>query len=1067
MSSHLTSMFIPEVVSLRSQTNPNHPFYVYAKPDPSDEIVSITNFEFARATHRAAQLLRPNSEGADGQVVAILALSDTVLYQTLVVGLITANLIPFPISPRNSPVAVLNLLRKTSCHRLIATRTTLQSLLAGLQHELVQVEPNFPLSVEEVPSLAQIYPNLGCETPDCAFELYPSEPNRPSLDDICIYLHSSGSTGLPKPIAQTHRTLMQWASNGLIQEIRDKLPHPVAMMPLPTFHLMGLYGHLMQTIYGGITAALYPPTALTPEALPVFPTPDNILANTRKTNSKMTITLPALLAVWSTSPEALAFLKTLSYIGFGGGCLPRRLGDALLKAGLNIRALYGASEIGCISSILPSKGDEEEWEWLHFSEKIPLRWVPQGDGTFECQVLHSDTYAPSVENLSDTRGYATSDLFVNHPEKKHLWKIVGRTDDVIIHLSGENTVPAPIEDVVMSSPHVAAAIMFGRDKSQTGILIEPTPKESIDIGNPAQVAAFIDKLWPIIEEANSIAPKFSRIFRDMVVFTSPEKSLPRSAKGTVLRKAALAAFEREIEAAYDNVEEPAKIDSQHGPTLWDTVSIQQWLVQLVADLLEGAVISPDRDLFEQGFDSLCAAFLKLRVVGAMRSSKDTSVQDATSHITQNPVYLYRTISQLAHFLSGLVTGTRQTVVDSKQVIDEMILKYTSGLSPSTSVSSTTIPATVLLTGSTGSLGSQILASLVKDSRVTKIYAFNRPSAERSLAERHQTIFSDRGLDIALLDSPKLVFVEGEINQPCFGVSQDVYDAMRNSVTVIIHNAWTLDFNLPLASFEDHISGTRRLIDFALSCARPPAFIFTSSISSVLSDGTSTDASVVASSTTGYGESKFVAEQILAKSGLHAACLRIGQISGALPKGAWSTTDWFPILVKTSITLGHLPEANALVSWIDFETVAQAVLDVAFDSCEDPKCPFSILNLVHPQPVPWNFVMASVRDVIKAKRIGDSPAMRLVDFSEWCAELESFSIGRKSTTDYASLPGIKLLDFFSSLAKTSSGSADSEFGGLDLNTDEIQAVSSSVRSARKLGTEDVARWLEYWTSTGFL
>ncbi|KAJ7446336.1 putative aminoadipate reductase, partial [Mycena latifolia] len=1066
------STFIPDAVFLQSQTNPTHPLFVYAKPDPSEEIVSITSLEFARATHRAAQVLRPNREGQDGQVVAIIALADTLLYQALIVGLMTANLVPFPISPRNSPTAVVSLLRKSSCHRILATCATLKPLFAGVQQELVQTEPNFSLKIEELPSLAQIYPNLGSETADCAFEPYMAQSAPPSLDDLCIYLHSSGSTGLPKPIAHSHRTLMQWASTGPVEEIRDAYPHPVAAMPLPSFHLIGIYGLLLKPVYGGITIALYPPTALTPEALPIFPSPDNILAHTRKTHSKVMFTLPALLALWSNSPEAIAFLKTLAFIAFGGGCLPRRLGDALVRAGLKIQTVYGATEFGTISSMLPYPEDKHEWEWFRFSDKVNVRWMPQGDGTFECQVLHSENYTLSVNNLSDVKGYATSDLFVQHPEKKHLWKIVGRTDDVIVHLSGENTVPAPMEDIIMSSPLVAAAIIFGRDQNQTGILIEPVPGVQIDVEDAVQVTDLRNKLWTVIEEANSAAPKFSRIFPEMVIFTPSTKPLPRAGKGTVMRKAALAAYATEIEALYEAIEKPGLIESLNAPTVWDSTGIQQWLLNLATDLSQGAVISPDGDLFEHGFDSLSAAFLQLRVVGAMRSSKNPSVQNAASGVTQNAVYSYRTISELASFLASIVAGTTQAVVDSKKVIDEMILKYTSPPAPSTSLpSTTTTPATVLLTGSTGSLGSQILASLIKDSRVTNIYAFNRPSAERSLAERHQAIFTDRKLDIALLGSPKLVFVEGEINQPCFGLAPDVYDTLRNSVTLIIHNAWTLDFNLPLASFEHHISATHKLIDFVRSCAGRPTFIFTSSITSVMSDaadGPATDASLIASSATGYGQSKFVAEQILAKSGLHVACLRIGQICGTLPKGAWAISDWFPILVKTSITLGRLPEANGLVSWIDFETVAQAVLDVSFDPSAETKGLFAILNLVHPRPVDWNFVLASARDIISSKIIGGSTKpLQLVKFSDWLAELEAFATRRNSAIDYEKLPGIRLLDFFSKLSAASSGSLESEFGGFNLATDEIQAVSPAVKSVGKITSENVEAWLGYWRSTGFI
>ncbi|KAJ7077669.1 putative aminoadipate reductase, partial [Mycena belliarum] len=1082
------SMFIPEAIAYQSRTNPAHPFYVYAKPDPSDEIVTITSLEFARATHRAAHLLRPNRNGADGEVVAIIALSDTTLYEALIVGLITANLIPFPISPRNTPAAVVNLVQKSGCHRVLATCTTLQPLVAGIRNELAQVAPDFELLIQEVPSLLEIYPTLGAEDSDAASELYPAHPAPLSPEDICIYLHTSGSTGLPKPIAHSHRTLMHWASSGVVEEVRDAYPHPVAAMPIPGFHLIGIYGLLLKPIYGGITIALYPPTALTPGALPVFPSPDNILANTRKTKSRVMFTLPALLAIWAKSPDAIEFLKTLSFIAtqliqaFGGGCLPQRLGNALAAAGLKIQAVYGATEFGSITSMLPYKEDVNEWEWFRFSSKVKLRWMPQGDGTYECQVLHTEDYNLSVANLPDIRGYATSDLFVNHPQKKHLWKIVGRADDVIVHQSGENTVPAPMEDVINSSPLVAAAVMFGRDHNQAGILIEVEPSSQIDVTDSAQVLALREKLWPIIEEANSVAPKYSRIFPEMVLFTSPTKPLPRSGKGTVMRKAALLVFAAKIEALYETMESSGGSASVAVPTAWDASSIQRWLLELTADLVQGGTrISPDVDLFEQGFDSLSAAFLRLRVVSAMQSSKDPAVRNAASGVTQNTVYLFRSVSGMTVFLGGLVSGVACAVMRPKVAMDEMISKYTSALPPLPSLSNATssLPlATVLLTGSTGSLGSQILATLVEDERVAKIYAFNRPSKATTLVQRQEAIFNDRGLDIALLESPKLVLIEGEINRDNLGLSADIYSRMLSSITLIIHNAWTLDFNLPLASFKQHVSGTRNLIHFARSCDAPPRFIFTSSVTSGfldIGDTASTDASLVASAATGYGQSKYVAEQILAKSGLDVVCLRIGQISGALPKGAWAISDWLPILVKTSVTLGRLPKANGVrdillpvglkvVSWIDFRTVARAVLDVAF-SCATRRPQCSILALVHPRPVAWNFVMTAVRECLISS--SEKRPLPLVEFREWLAELESAATQRGGKSEHESLPGIKLLEFFSKLSVLSCGSLEAEFAGIDLVTEEIQAASPAVREAKAIDTEQVDAWVAYWRSTGFL
>ena len=41
-------------------------------------------------------------------------------------------------------------------------------------------------------------------------------------------------------------------------------------------------------------------------------------------------------------------------------------------------------------------------------------------------------------------------------------------------------------------------------------------------------------------------------------------------------------------------------------------------------------------------------------------------------------------------------------------------------------------------------------------------------------------------------------------------------------------------------------------------------------------------------------------------GVHATVVRIGQACGPKATGAWSISEWVPILVKSSITLGYFP-----------------------------------------------------------------------------------------------------------------------------------------------------------------
>lgn len=109
--------------------------------------------------------------------------------------------------------------------------------------------------------------------------------------------------------------------------------------------------------------------------------------------------------------------------------------------------------------------------------------------------------------------------------------------------------------------------MFGRGKMQPGILVElhgfcavhpEDESESIELRNkiwyvtPCTSCMFrgIDLRRPTVAEANTNAPTFAKIFKEMVIFTDPAKPLPRTLKGTIMRKQALALYSDAIEELY-------------------------------------------------------------------------------------------------------------------------------------------------------------------------------------------------------------------------------------------------------------------------------------------------------------------------------------------------------------------------------------------------------------------------------------------------------------------------------------------------------------------------------------
>jgi len=51
----------------------------------------------------------------------------------------------------------------------------------------------------------------------------------------------------------------------------------------------------------------------------------------------------------------------------------------------------------------------------------------------------------------------------------------------------------------------------------------------------------------IVDEANKVAPAFSKIFKEMRLISSPDKPLPQAGKGTTMRKATLSLYDQEID----------------------------------------------------------------------------------------------------------------------------------------------------------------------------------------------------------------------------------------------------------------------------------------------------------------------------------------------------------------------------------------------------------------------------------------------------------------------------------------------------------------------------------------
>jgi len=86
------SVTLPETVDFHRKHNPTVPVYVFIE-DGASNVTEVTHLEFGRACDRVAHHLRSGRHGPEREVVAVLALSDSLLYQTVVIGIMRAGFI--------------------------------------------------------------------------------------------------------------------------------------------------------------------------------------------------------------------------------------------------------------------------------------------------------------------------------------------------------------------------------------------------------------------------------------------------------------------------------------------------------------------------------------------------------------------------------------------------------------------------------------------------------------------------------------------------------------------------------------------------------------------------------------------------------------------------------------------------------------------------------------------------------------------------------------------------------------------------------------------------------------
>ncbi|CUA71917.1 L-aminoadipate-semialdehyde dehydrogenase [Rhizoctonia solani] len=1041
---------------------------------------NITYQQLAHAVHRAAHILNPNGSLPQGTNIGFLVSTHTIEYIVMILGAMRAGLVPFPISPRTHIPGITHLLKSTETSLVVVGGSqTIDGIIPQLTINLAEI--GFSAQFLDLPTIDTVLPELS--NSESQYDHKPFPPLKPMTGDAIVnILHSSGSTGMPRPVkfhleGVFKNTITQplgwmYAQNGV----------RVGTMALPTFHAMGVFLQILIPLYVGYTQVLFAPSHI-----PVVPTSNLTIEAAVSAKCSHMVCVPAFLEMWSQEEAAVAHLRQMKGIMFGGGPLAEAIGNRLVDQGVHIHSCYGATEFGGVNEV-SDLDDLSDWSYVKFSTHVDARFVPQNDEdhSFELVFVVSDNHKPFELNseVDGKPAYRTKDLVVQHPFKPDLWKFVGRLDDQIILLNGEKTNPGPMEAEIVKCPIVHYAVMFGRERNQTGVLIELEESASNLYQTKEGRTKAIEQIWPYIERANQTSPSHSRLEKQTVILVDPTRPLPRTPKGTVPRSAALKSHAQDIEEMYLDLEKDSGApEGIEPPQSWtSTEDVETWIGKSVQNLLNREV-DVTGDLFQQGMDSLTATMLLRILKSSLHASSDPNVQSAATKINQQTIFGKPTVRQLAQLLVQLSTNDDAAVdpvAEALQGILDMIRKYDSDWHRQEVRSVQPVQKErVVVTGTTGGLGSHLLAQLLESDKVEKVWAMNRKSSKGN-REREIGSFEDKQLDVSLLKSEKLVFMDTDLEDPKLGLSDRAYDEVRSQATIIIHNAWQVNFNLSLQSFEPSIRGARNLLDLAFHSTAPtglPRFAFASSISVAGFAGPGRQLSEVsvtpdmAATSIGYGQSKLVTEKLLESArnaGLQTCTVRLGQLTGDVKSDAWTITDWVPSLIGSSVSVGCMPGAVGTVSWLPLDVATHSIIDTC--SARNKEFP-PVIHTSHPRPVLWMDIMNAFSHSLASRTASQLPIVRFDEWNKRVVEAAASFKGSESDR-YKRFPSTKIQSTVDGMVladdelRSREEVGNVEAGGtVRLDTTVAAEFSETFRRTPELGKEHVQKWAEYWEAKG--
>ncbi|EOA91930.1 uncharacterized protein SETTUDRAFT_152948 [Exserohilum turcica Et28A] len=553
------------------------------------------------------------------------------------------------LSPKNSIKGALAVLEATQCNIWAkASELNAVPLVEGFLQQRT-------MKLLQVPLLENLLDGQNTQ-PFPYTKTFEQAANEP----FC-YLHTSGSTGVPKPIPWTHALIGTMDAVRLLPPVDGMLPWShdwkegdVIYSSFPMCHGAGIIMDILMPALHRLHCVLGPPNVI----------PNNSLIEKLVGRSKINIwsMVPSLADELGEAPDVLAKFQSPPnkfIVASGGPVNPTSTGK--VNDVIRVLNLTGTTEGLFIGNLVVER---EDWFWFAFHPYSGFEFKQVEPGLFEHWVHrneHASLFQGIFHTFPDKDSINFKDLYRRHPTKPNLWAFSGRNDDLIVLSNGYKIFPQEIEGAISAHPAIDGCLIVGSKKPQAGLLVElKDPLTKTD--------EIIDSIWSKIQEAMSSSQHSAKISRDYVVFTQPGKPFVRTDKRTIKRKDTLSLYEDYIERLYSlqSNETSFKVDTSC------TSALQQSVREILASSLSSfSAASADGDFFELGLDSL----------GVSALVKDIRAATHLEQLAPRHVYANPTLTKFTAVLKSMISETRNAQTPKaraggpEETLQQMLVKH--------------------------------------------------------------------------------------------------------------------------------------------------------------------------------------------------------------------------------------------------------------------------------------------------------------------------------------------------------------------------------------------------------